>query len=171
MANLRPLKMACTIFLLCAATAIASGQTVTTLVNFLVQKNGAFPGAAPTQGIDGNLYGTTTQGGMPCWRPGGCGEVYKLSPAGLQQVYTFCQQPNCSDGDYPAGTLGQNIDGTLYGTTEEGGANGGGSVFKITAGGELTTLYGFCSQTNCNDGVYPSTGLVQGANGNFYGTT
>ena len=48
---------------------------------------------------------------------------------------------------------------------------GCGTVFKITPAGTLTTLYSFCSQTNCTDGSYPSGGLTQAANGDFYGTT
>ena len=60
--------------------------------------------------------------------------------------------------------------GNFYGTT---GGNGGtqGTVFKITPGGSLTTLYTFCSQTGCTDGARPFDGLVKGSDGNFYGTT
>jgi uncharacterized repeat protein (TIGR03803 family) len=52
-----------------------------------------------------------------------------------------------------------------------GGANGGGTVFKITPSGTLTTLYSFCSQSGCTDGETPTRGLVQATNGDFYGTT
>jgi uncharacterized repeat protein (TIGR03803 family) len=62
-------------------------------------------------------------------------------------------------------------DGNFYGTAGDGGAYDWGSVFKITAGGTLTTLYSFCAQTNCPDGAYPQAGLVQATDGNFYGTT
>jgi uncharacterized repeat protein (TIGR03803 family) len=72
-------------------------------------------------------------------------------------------------------------DGNFYGTTAEGGAYicrtqgrnkiGCGTVFKITAKGKLTTLYNFCSETNCADGSDALAGLVQAADGNFYGTT
>jgi hypothetical protein len=44
-------------------------------------------------------------------------------------------------------------------------------VFEITPTGKLTTLYQFCSQTNCTDGAYPIAGLLQASNGYFYGTT
>ena len=59
----------------------------------------------------------------------------------------------------------------------DGGANpapsgdGGGTVFKITASGMLTTLYSFCSQSGCADGLGPWGALVQGTNGDLYGTT
>jgi uncharacterized repeat protein (TIGR03803 family) len=47
----------------------------------------------------------------------------------------------------------------------------GGTVFKIAPSGKLTTLYNFCSQTNCTDGESPYAGLIQGTDGNLYGTT
>ena len=62
-------------------------------------------------------------------------------------------------------------DGDFYGTTNVGGGYGFGTVFKMTLGGKLTTLYSFCpAGGNCTDGRYP-VGLVQASNGNFYGTT
>ena len=71
----------------------------------------------------------------------------------------------------PYAALVQATNGDFYGTTVDGGANGeGGTIFKITPSGTLTTLYSFCSQSGCTDGVQPA-GLVQGANGDFYGTT
>jgi uncharacterized repeat protein (TIGR03803 family) len=68
-------------------------------------------------------------------------------------------------------TLVQATDGDFYGTTPYGGANAGGTVFKITPGGALTTLYNFCTQANCTDGDLPSEALVQATNGKLYGTT
>ena len=65
----------------------------------------------------------------------------------------------------------QGSDGNFYGTTLDSGADDSGTVFKMTPGGTLTTLYSFCVQTNCTDGSEPSAGLVQGTDGNFYGTT
>ena len=62
-------------------------------------------------------------------------------------------------------------DGDLYGTTYSEGAHGFGTIFRIAPSGTLATLYSFCSQGGCRDGVYPETGLVQATNGNFYGTT
>ena len=65
----------------------------------------------------------------------------------------------------------QGLDGDLYGTTVSGGVSNGGTVFKMTTSGALTTLYNFCSQANCADGVRPSGALVQAPNGELYGTT
>jgi uncharacterized repeat protein (TIGR03803 family) len=128
------------------------------------------------QGIDGNLYGTTSFGG-----PSNAGIIFKIDLSGtLTTLYSFCSQPNCADGGLPPGGLIQATDGNFYGTTTLGGGNdncpnpigyGCGAVFKMTPQGTLTTLYSFCSQPSCADGVEPEAGLVQAADGNFYGTT
>ena len=65
----------------------------------------------------------------------------------------------------------EGTDGNFYGTTYQGGANGDGTIFKITPSGALATLYSFCSQSSCADGEYPLAALTQGTNGTFYGTT
>ncbi len=75
------------------------------------------------------------------------------------------------DGEIPTAGLVQATDGNLYGTTLEGGTIGAGSVFTITPAGVLTPLYSFCLQSGCTDGALPFGGLVQGTDGNFYGTT
>jgi uncharacterized repeat protein (TIGR03803 family) len=77
---------------------------------------------------------------------------------------------------FPIAKLVQATDGNFYGTTTEGGATCAipgacGTVFKITPAGTLTTLYTFCSKTNCPDGYRPYAGLVQATDGNFYGAT
>jgi uncharacterized repeat protein (TIGR03803 family) len=77
-----------------------------------------------------------------------------------------------TDGATPVDTpLVQGLDGNLYGTTLGGGVNGAGTVFKMTPAGTVTTLYSFCSLTNCADGAEPYGGLVLASDGNFYGTT
>jgi uncharacterized repeat protein (TIGR03803 family) len=88
------------------------------------------------------------------------------------QTFTTLVNFDGTNGDGPAYmSLVQGTDGNLYGTTEYGGANGYGTVFKVTPTGTLTTLYSFCVQTNCTDGAYPYPGLVLGTDGQFYGTT
>lgn len=64
----------------------------------------------------------------------------------------------------------QGLDGYLYGTVGGGGANSSGIMFKMTPTGKLTTLYTFCSQTDCLDGNEPG-GLLLGTDGNFYAPT
>ncbi len=87
------------------------------------------------------------------------------------QTFTTLTSFNSTDGSKPLASLIKGSDGNFYGTTPTGGANGSGTVFKLTPGGTLTTLYNFCSQTNCTDGSDPQGLLVQASNGNFYGTT
>ena len=103
---------------------------------------------------------------------GGCGTIFKITLQGaLTTLYSFCSQPNCADGYDPMAGLVQGTDGKLYGTTYSGGANGLGSIFSVTTAGVLTTLYSFCAQTGCADGVAPGAALIQATDGNFYGTT
>jgi uncharacterized repeat protein (TIGR03803 family) len=120
------------------------------------------------QGYDGNMYGTTTSGGS------GFGTVFKISTSGaLTTLHAF----NDTDGNEPSALI-QGTDGNFYGTTQSGGgescprgSNLCGTIFKITPAGALTTLYLFCSKSNCTDGYSPAAALVQGSDGNFYGTT
>ena len=65
----------------------------------------------------------------------------------------------------------QGVDGNFYGTTRTDGVNHAGTVFKLTPSGTLTTLYHFCSQSNCTDGATPNQVLQLASDGNFYGTT
>ena len=142
-------------------------QTLTKLLDF----NGAdgdFPYLAGLiQGTDGNFYGTTDGGGVYEQ-----GTVFKVTAGGtLTTLYTFCSQIYCTDGAAPEAGLVQATDGNFYGTTYSGGTYGQGTVFRITATGDLSTLYNFCSQSGCADGADPEAGLVQGTDGNLYGTT
>jgi uncharacterized repeat protein (TIGR03803 family) len=131
--------------------------------------DGSHPYAGLIQATDGNFYGTTNRGGA---NDPYDGTVFRITPAGkLTTIYNFCSLPNCTDGLSPFAGLIQGTDGDLYGTTQGGGTNNNGTVFKITLGGALTTLYNFCSQPNCADGCSPNAGLVQATDGNFYGTT
>ena len=153
---------------LCAATAIAlPAQTFTTLTSFT---DGYGPWAL-VQATNGDLYGITNNAGAN----GQGGTVFKMTPSGtLTTLYNFCSQENCADGEWPFGALVQATNGDFYGTTAAGGANGYGTVFKITPSGKLTTLYSFCSQgvyPDCTDGNWPQAVLIQATNGDLYGTT
>ncbi len=127
--------------------------------------SGSDDGTGPNaliQGKDGNLYGVTGGGGALSF-----GIVFKLTTSGEETVlYTFAGKPG--DGGSPSSII-QASDGNFYGTTFIGGTHNLGTVYKITPDGAETVLYSF--GTNDNDGTRPETGLVQGTDGNFYGTT
>jgi len=130
--------------------------------------DGAFPEAGLVKARDGNFYGTTGYGGAQ----GGWGTVFRLTPQGtLTTLYSFCSQGDCLDGLEPLGALAQGVDGEFYGTTYYGGVYNWGTVFKITSQGTLTTLHSFNYFDYFNDGASPYSGVVQGPDGNFYGTT
>jgi uncharacterized repeat protein (TIGR03803 family) len=114
-----------------------------------------------------NLYGTTEQGGGNSE-----GTVFKVTPSGKETVlYSFCSETKCVDGQEPYAGLVFDKKWNLYGTTEQGGGNRNGTVFKVAPSGQETTLYNFCSQSGCTDGAYPFAGLVFDKKGNLYGTT
>ncbi len=156
-----------------------------TIVYSFCSQSGCTDGSNPFTGLalasDGNFYGVTAEGGSDgtyCGLTGyGCGTVFRITPKGvLTTLYTFCTQSGCMDGGIPQGQLIQASDGDLYGTTDVGGdqqfgGNGQGTVFKISLKGKLTTLYRFCPGNSCTDGIDPTAGVIQGKDGNFYGTT
>ena len=158
---------------------ISPAGTFSTLHSFCSQPNctdGALPAGTLVEGADGYLYGATYGGGAGVRNnciggEPGCGTVFRVSLSGqFTTIYNFCSQSDCADGALPNGNLVQALDGNFYGTTESGGQGYNGLVFKMTPGGAVSTLYTFCSQPNCADGEYPSTGLVIGSDGSFYGT-
>ena len=147
---------------------LTPGGALTTLFSFDAFPSGCWPRAGLLQGSDGNLYGTTNQRGST----GNYGTIYKISTSGsLTTLYSFCAVSGCADGSTPEGPLIQATDGNYYGTTHYGGANNGGTVYRITPWGTMTTLYSFCAQAGCADGQYPYAGLFQATDGNLYGTT
>jgi uncharacterized repeat protein (TIGR03803 family) len=140
---------------------ITPSGVVTTLHSF-AKADGSSPAAGLTKGSDGNFYGLTTFGG-----PMDDGTIFKITPSGtFTMLYSFAG----TDGQFPFGPVIQGSDGNFYGTTIQGGANGPGTVFKLNTSGvmpTLTTLHSFVG----SDGAQPQGGLVQGSDGNFYGTT
>jgi uncharacterized repeat protein (TIGR03803 family) len=153
--------------------------TFTSLYSFCTQTSctdGGNPIAPPVLGFDGNYYGMTVDKGnvtLCTYGNSGCGTIYKITPAGKYTLlYTFDQ----ANGANPMGPLLLGTDGNFYGTTLYGGTvngiyNGNGVFFRITPSGQYTPIYAFCSMQNCLDGGLPLSGLVQGSDGNFYGTT
>lgn len=132
--------------------------------------DGTVPYSALIEGTDGNLYGTTMNGGAnsSLCNGIGCGTVFKITLAGVETVlYSFGS--SSQDGEYPQAGLVQGSDGNFYGTTYLGGAYNEGTVFKITPSGTYTLLYSFGA--TATDALRPLGSLVEGADGNFYGTT
>jgi uncharacterized repeat protein (TIGR03803 family) len=157
---------------------ITPGGTLTTLYSFCSQSkcaDGALPVAGLVQGANGDFYGTTWQNGANRLCGENCpqilgGTVFKIAPSGtLTTLYSFCSASGCTDGSSPSGLI-QGSDGNFYGTTNGNGTNGKGTIFEITSGGTLTTLYSFCAQSGCPDGE-SANALMQDTNGTFYGTT
>jgi uncharacterized repeat protein (TIGR03803 family) len=138
---------------------ITTAGALTTLYRFTGGADGDGPNGL-IQARDGNLYGTTFDGGAYGW-----GTVFRITTTGtLTTLYSFT---GGTDGLWPQTGLVQVSDGSLYGTTAYGGAaKGGGTVFRLTTGGKLKTLYSFSGADGSN-----ANGLIQGKDGNLYGTT
>jgi uncharacterized repeat protein (TIGR03803 family) len=141
---------------------ITPSGTLTPLHSF-AGGDGEKPLAALVQGSDGNFYGTTSAGGTY-----GSGTVFGITPSGaLTTLHSFTG----SDGADPEAGLVQGADGSFYGTTNagvsSGHGNGYGTVFRITPTGVLTTIHSFAG----SDGFSPQASLIQGSDGNLYGTT
>jgi uncharacterized repeat protein (TIGR03803 family) len=154
---------------------------VTTLVEFTgngATNKGCYPSGALVQGVDGNFYGTTERGG-----PGfnvvevgmsnyANGTVFRLTTAGvLTTLVEFTNNGASNKGSQPSAGLALGADGNFYGTTQAGGANGQGTIFRVTPVGALVTLVEFTGNTGANKGNTPYAGLIRGSDGNFYGTT
>jgi len=151
----------------------------TVLYSFAGLPDGAYPYAGLVRDAAGNLYGTTTYGGLLFCNENnnipGCGTVFMIDTTGQETVlYSFAGPP---DGFFPYAGLVRDAAGNLYGTTTYGGllscnenANipGCGTVFMIDTTGKESVLYSFAGPP---DGAYPYAGLVRDAAGNLYGTT
>ncbi len=144
-----------------AVTATFTGQPDTVMHSFGNGNDGQNPVANLISDSAGNLYGTTSVGGMYAK-----GTVFEVSPNGAETIlHSF---GNGNDGQMPFGNLVFDSSGNLYGTTSAGGANGMGTVFELSPNGAETVLYSFGSG---GDGQNPYAGLIFDTSGNLYGTT
>jgi len=150
---------------------LAANNTETVLYRFCPQPNcsdGAYPAGGVIADKKGNLYGTTTAGGVgTCTVNGGpgCGTIFKIAPDGSESVlYAFT---GGSDGANPNASLLRDKAGNLFGTTIYGGAYGYGEVFELSKKGTIAIIYSFTGGT---DGGNPLAYLIADSQGNFYST-
>src|SRR5262249_8900050 len=133
---------------------------------------------------NGNLFGTTAQGGLSttCPSSAGCGTVFEIVNNGTSTAPSYANTPitlvnfNGSNRWQPPAGLTIDVSGSLFGTASNGGASGDGTAFEIakTPSGYASTptvLYSFCAQINCADGTVPTGGLTTDVSGNLFGTT
>ena len=143
---------------------LTSGGTLTILFKFPSDSaHGGQPDAAPLQASNGQFYAADGSGGANA-----CGIIFKIAGTGvLTPLFQFPNVPFCGTGGKP-GEMIQATDGNIYGTVWQGlnGTNNG-SIFKMDLSGNVTDLYDFQASP---DGANP-VGLVEGSDGNFYGTT
>jgi len=155
------------IFMITPSGALTTLYSFSALNAQYANTDGVNPQASLVQTSDGTFYGTTYAGGP---HVNGGGTVFKFTTDGtaagtvLATLHSFVW----SDGACLDGGLVLGSDFNFYGTTQAGGANNAGTIFKITPSGALTTLYQFSGGA---DGMYPEASLVLGSDGNYYGTT
>jgi uncharacterized repeat protein (TIGR03803 family) len=140
------------------------------LYSFTGGADGAIP-ISLLRTVSGHLIGAASDGGVGCGNIG-CGVIFEVSPAGVESVLHAFTAASSQDGVDPRGLI-LGTDGNFYGTTFSGGTHGahmvgGGTVFRLSPGGKESVIYNFPGMAQ---GSYPSSGLVQDAEGNFYGGT
>jgi uncharacterized repeat protein (TIGR03803 family) len=140
-----------------------AGAQVTFDVLAPLPGGGASGPSALVQGADGNLYGTTNAGGVA-----NRGTVYRMTPSGAVTVLHHFAG-GTADGANPQASLIQWTDRNFYGTTDTGGVANLGTVFRMTAAGDVTVLHAFAG--GAGDGAHPQAALIAADDGNFYGTT
>ena len=148
---------------------LAPDGSVTILYAFTDGADGANPGAVIVD-AQGNLYGTTSNGGSFSVCSNGCGVLFKLAPDGTETV--LHEFNRATEGSPSSGRLLLDANGNLYGATVicTGQGNGCGEIFKWAPDGTFTVLHAF-SNTSSQDGVNPNGDLIRDHAGNLYGTT
>ena len=148
---------------------ITSEGEFTTLIEFTGidgDSRGAQPASALIPAGNGSLYGTTAAGGL-----NDAGTLFQLTPEGiLTTLVDFSGEEDPAPGSAPLGALLLGSEGNLYGTTSAGGPQNQGTIFKITQSGEFTSLFAFGGNEAEDHGSTPDAALVEGEDGNFYGT-
>jgi uncharacterized repeat protein (TIGR03803 family) len=163
------------IFAVTGSGALAQTEEVIhSFNNTDTNEKGEMPQAGLIFDSAGNLYGTTVEGGTASG-----GVVFQLTPkegggwSPINILHNFKGLESTKDGAYPLASLIFDSSENLYGTTEQGGTQGEGTVFKLTpkAGGswQETILHNFGN--NVTDGSYPEASLIFDSSGNLYGTT
>src|ERR1700761_463902 len=159
-------RLAGVIAVLVSFQAVAAKSPGNVRYVFSGGSDGATPMARLVADKNGNLYGTTRNGGDAENCPQGCGTVFKIAPDGTQSVlHTF----EGSDGSYPVGGLAFDASGDLYGTTSQGGSSqcsapGCGVLFKIATDGSFTVVRNFGAFFE--DGENPMSAVMVDRNGN-----
>jgi uncharacterized repeat protein (TIGR03803 family) len=130
--------------------------------------DGAEPAGRMVFGTNGELYGTTYEGGLADGLYNQ-GTIFRISRSGSYEIlHLFTGAADTGDGENPTAGLTLASNGDFYGTTEYGGASGYGTIFKMTPAGKVTVLHSFAN--NDPNGQQPIGALVQASNGNLYGT-
>jgi uncharacterized repeat protein (TIGR03803 family) len=164
-----------------AASAIAAPANdappyaATTIHTFgTTASSGQGPWGNLTLGRDGNLYGTTFEGGV-----NNTGTIFRMKPNGATEtLHSFAAaaaDKTNADGSGPTGNLVQGADGSFYGAAPDGGTNGTGTLFKISTAGVFTVLHTFSPASSSTswvntDGAYPGSPLLLASDGSIYGT-
>src|SRR5579859_5074022 len=181
-ANVTGVQVACvtgTYSISGTVSGLNTGAQVTVLNNTgnstTVKANGAFSFTTPvtyngsyavTVAVQPIAQVCTVTGGTGTVTANVSGVAVVCGPATELVIHSFDPNP---DGLQPYANVIQGSDGNFYGTTASGGTSGKGTVFKVTPAGVETVLYSFTGGTT--DGVSPRAALIQGSDGNFYGTT
>ena len=149
----------------CGVVFKLAGKRLSVLHAFTGPPDGQSPVAGLIMDPEGNLYGTTTDGGDGS----NAGTVSKVGKKGERLLHTFDVGSHQNDGVKPQAGVVLDAHGNLYGTTLYSGKRGFGTVFEIAPDGKESILHDFCTG-DCSDGAYPLAGLIIDAKGNLYGT-